>query len=353
MSTPLNDPDDGDRTLMHRPRPSGRPAAPTANVDVEHLRRLEAINPLVSAANPLLMMVPTLRSASAPSDIQSLRARLIAKIQEFDNRCAQLAVPDDQRAIARYALCTVIDECAQQTPWGGTANWAQQSLLINFFNDNWGGEKFFQMLAKMLETPARYQPMLELFYVCLSLGFMGKYQLAETGGRQALADVRDRLYQVIRAARGEPDKTLATQWRGLSVEGKSFRGFAVFGAVIAGFVILCLGLYAALAISLSGKVDAMELGKLAITKPVPPPAAVKPAAKPRLAQLLAPRVRVVGHALGALLPDPGSNPAFLADRTLLKRIGDPDDLCRAVRFAAGSPFLTGEILTQDGGRRWI
>lgn len=74
---------------------------------------------------------------------------------------------------------------------------------------------------------------------------------------------------------------------------------------------------------------------------------------PGLAQLLAPRVRVVGHALGALLPDPGSNPTFLADRTLLKRIGDPDDLCRAVRFAADSPFLTGEILTQDGGRRWI
>jgi len=74
---------------------------------------------------------------------------------------------------------------------------------------------------------------------------------------------------------------------------------------------------------------------------------------PGLAQLLAPRVRVVGHALGAVLPDAGSDPAFLAGRTLLKRTGDPADLCRAVRFAAGSPYLTGEILTQDGGRRWV
>jgi len=74
---------------------------------------------------------------------------------------------------------------------------------------------------------------------------------------------------------------------------------------------------------------------------------------PGLAQLLAPRVRVVGHALGTLLPAEGSDPAFLAERTLLKRIGEPADLCRAVRFAAASPFLTGEILTQDGGRQWL
>lgn len=74
---------------------------------------------------------------------------------------------------------------------------------------------------------------------------------------------------------------------------------------------------------------------------------------PGLAQLLAPRVRVVGHALGTLLPAEGSDVAFLAERSLLKRVGEPADLCRAVRFAADSPYLTGEILTQDGGRRWV
>jgi len=74
---------------------------------------------------------------------------------------------------------------------------------------------------------------------------------------------------------------------------------------------------------------------------------------PGLAQLLAPKVRVVGHAPGTLLPDEGSEAAFLASRTLLKRVGAPADLCRAVRFAANSPFMTGEILTQDGGRRWV
>lgn len=73
---------------------------------------------------------------------------------------------------------------------------------------------------------------------------------------------------------------------------------------------------------------------------------------PGLAQALAPRVRVVGHALGILLPAEGSDEGALADRTLLNRLGEPADLCRALRYAAESPFLTGEILTLDGGRRW-
>jgi pteridine reductase len=73
---------------------------------------------------------------------------------------------------------------------------------------------------------------------------------------------------------------------------------------------------------------------------------------PGLARLLAPRVRVVGHALGVLLPDAGSDPATLAGLNLLQRNGSPEDLVRALEFAAASPYLTGEILTLDGGRRW-
>jgi len=72
-----------------------------------------------------------------------------------------------------------------------------------------------------------------------------------------------------------------------------------------------------------------------------------------LAQVLAPNIRVVGHAIGAVLPDEESDPDFLQDQTLLKRPGSPEDLIRAVNYAASSPYLTGEILTLDGGRRWV
>ena len=73
---------------------------------------------------------------------------------------------------------------------------------------------------------------------------------------------------------------------------------------------------------------------------------------PGLAQLLAPRLRVVGHAIGTALPDESSDPQWLASRSLLKRNGSPADVARSLRFAGESPYLTGEIITLDGGRRW-
>ena len=74
---------------------------------------------------------------------------------------------------------------------------------------------------------------------------------------------------------------------------------------------------------------------------------------PGLARLLAPRLRVVGHALGTVLPDPERDPAWLASRSLVQRTGSPEDLARALRYAADSPYLTGEILTLDGGTRLV
>ncbi|MCL1907918.1 MAG: SDR family oxidoreductase [Holophagaceae bacterium] len=71
-----------------------------------------------------------------------------------------------------------------------------------------------------------------------------------------------------------------------------------------------------------------------------------------LAHVFAPDIRIVGHAIGTIMPDAESDPDFLRDQTLLKRLGTPEDLCKAIKYAASSPYLTGQILTLDGGSRW-
>jgi pteridine reductase len=64
----------------------------------------------------------------------------------------------------------------------------------------------------------------------------------------------------------------------------------------------------------------------------------------------APQVRVNGVAPGAVLPSTGLDAGRLAKRIPLGRIGTPEDVARAVLFLAREPFITGEILTVDGGR---
>ena len=67
------------------------------------------------------------------------------------------------------------------------------------------------------------------------------------------------------------------------------------------------------------------------------------------ASLLAPKVRVVGYALGTVLGNQETDPSWLADKSLLRKIGSVGDLELALRFAADSSYLTGTVIALDGG----
>ena len=87
------------------------------------------------------------------------------------------------------------------TPWGSRSDWSKASLLSRFHNETFGGEKFFQLLERLSRDPIKHVAMLELMYLCLSMGFEGKYRVMERGGVQ-LETVRDALYRQIRHVRG-------------------------------------------------------------------------------------------------------------------------------------------------------
>ncbi|MDP2246490.1 MAG: SDR family oxidoreductase, partial [Nitrosomonadales bacterium] len=76
-----------------------------------------------------------------------------------------------------------------------------------------------------------------------------------------------------------------------------------------------------------------------------------------LAHEMAPEVRVNAVAPGPVLW-PEDNPQFdevyrkrVISQTLLKRIGEADDVAKAVRFLIhDAPFMTGQVIAVDGGR---
>uniref|UniRef100_A0A540VMY1 SDR family oxidoreductase n=2 Tax=Litorilinea aerophila TaxID=1204385 RepID=A0A540VMY1_9CHLR len=75
----------------------------------------------------------------------------------------------------------------------------------------------------------------------------------------------------------------------------------------------------------------------------------------QLALELAPIIRVNAVAAGPVLPPPGMAPdraAAIAKRTLLGRWGHPDDVAQAVRYLIEADYVTGEVLTVDGGERY-
>jgi len=76
-----------------------------------------------------------------------------------------------------------------------------------------------------------------------------------------------------------------------------------------------------------------------------------------LALELAPEIRVNGVSPGSILwPENGEWSDELArkhiiGKTLLKRIGEPDDIAKTVLFLiSDAPYITGQIIVVDGGR---
>jgi type VI secretion system protein ImpK len=171
-------------------------------------------NPLVQAAVPLLVLAGTLRGQIANADVESVRRQCIQEVRAFEDRVRQANVPAEDVLAARYALCTVIDEAVLNTPWGAQSTWAGQSLLVTFHREAQGGEKFFQILDRLLTEPGRYVGLLELYYACLAVGFEGRYRL-EDRGAQRLADIRRDLYQRIQQLRGASEPELSPHWKGV------------------------------------------------------------------------------------------------------------------------------------------
>lgn len=325
---------EGERTLIkpsagRAPRAGDTPAAaapPNAGAglpplpDGSALPPHASLNPLVQCAAPLLAAAPRLRATLRHPDPAALRAQLAESVRRFEAGARAQGLPNEQVVAARYVLCTLLDEAASSTPWGGSGAWAAHSLLVQFHNEGWGGEKVFQLLTRLAENPAQHRHLLELVYVTLSLGFEGRYKVLNDG-RAQLDDLRGRLATMLRNLAGPADRTLSLQWAGIAQPPQRLRDGVPLWVVAAGTVLLLAGVFAALRLSLNvqtdatfGALQALD-AKTAAAPPAPPPAAPAP---PRLAQLLqadiaAKLVQVDDQAdrstvtvLGDTLFDPGS-----------------------------------------------
>lgn len=203
-----------------------------------------SFNPLVAASALLLSEVVRLKTHAAAENFDALNERLNVAIKLFEHRALQEGVEGGQVMAARYVLCTVVDEAVVTTPWGNESAWSQMSLLSTFHNETFGGEKFFQLLEHLSRNPVKHLAMLELMYICLSLGFEGKYRVLPRGMLE-LEAIRDSLYRQIRQLRGDIPRELSPHWEGLKGGRRRLvrivPGWLVAVATVAGLALLYAG----------------------------------------------------------------------------------------------------------------
>jgi type VI secretion system protein ImpK len=307
------DPDDpfapraDDRTVMvptprraqakpaEAPAAAARPAAPAPppsaarSATVEQLPDAVGSNPLIASATPLLDLIPQLRVAAQADPVQ-VKSRLVDGVRAFEQAARKAQIPSEQVVAARYVLCTFVDETAANTPWGGSGQWAAQSLLVTFHNEGWGGEKTFQLLAKLAENPKANRDLLELLEVCLAMGFQGRFRVIDNGQAQLL-QVRERLFELLRRERGEPERELSPRWKGADLPRSAVLDAIPVWVVVAATALILTIAYVGFNSLLNRQSDPVFAGIRGIQAPqaeqrAAPPIAPRPV-PPRLRQLLA------------------------------------------------------------------
>jgi type VI secretion system protein ImpK len=289
-------PTPGRRTATQQAASAAAPAA--GRTTYEPPPDTSGLNALLAAANPLLDLVPRLRATMEHPDPAGLRASLIQGIRTFEARAQAAGVRPEKIIAARYALCTLLDETAASTPWGGSGTWARHSLLVLFHNEAWGGEKFFQLLAKLAENPEANLDLLELMYVCLALGFKGRYQVLDNG-RAELDALRERLGRMLRKQQGEYERALSPHWQGVTVRRRTLFSALPLWIMLGGLGVVMLGAYFGLNVKLNEKSDPAfaqiqslrARGAMPAPAPAPAPTQAQPARQPRLAGLLEPEIQ--------------------------------------------------------------
>jgi type VI secretion system protein ImpK len=164
-------------------------------------------NQLITSADKLFSAITKLKRQKKCPDVAHLQQHLLEKIQKFQTKIETLGYDADSILIARYALSACLDETITKTQWGKTA-WKDLSLLQKLQPETNADENFFIILDRVCQVPNKFIDIIELMYIVLSLGFEGKFQ-HQIHEESSLKQTINNAYQIIRAQRGEVDKSLS------------------------------------------------------------------------------------------------------------------------------------------------
>ena len=266
---------DGPEHTIVKPTPGGRrpTAAPARPVETAAFYRAEdvvdltagGLNPLVAAAGPILGLARRLKSSVTQSNVEALRERVIAEIRTFEKRVQQANIPTEGARAAHYALCATLDDIVLNTPWGNHSSWARSGMVSTFHTDVSGGERFFDLLTHLHRDPGANRDVLELMYLCLSLGFEGRLRVVPHGSLE-LSRIRDGLYRTLRQQRGDIERELSPHWRGIAAAHRPLRSYVELWTIGAVTAIIVTFMITGFSFALNGNSD----GTLATLSALPP-----------------------------------------------------------------------------------
>lgn len=122
-------------------------------------------------------MLILLQGRSAPQDVPSFSAGIRRFLDDFEKRASKANFNADDIFDAKYALCAAIDEAVLTSRMNIRETWERHPLQLELFGDQLAGEHFFDRLEVARNGGSNRIQALEVFHMCLLVGFKGRYLL--------------------------------------------------------------------------------------------------------------------------------------------------------------------------------
>lgn len=145
-------------------------------------------------------MVFLLRNRYTPSEPDAFRGRIKEFLGTFERGAKRLDASSDDVYLAKFAFCALIDEVVLMSGPRLRDVWERRPLQLEFFGEQLAGERFFEHLETLREGGAARVQVLEVFHMCLLVGFQGRYILE---GSEKLNYLTGRLGDEIAGLRGK------------------------------------------------------------------------------------------------------------------------------------------------------
>ena len=170
-----------------------------------------AVQPaLADLCGELLAFALQLKKSADPGDAEAMRQKIDEQFRALETKARQCDVPQEDVQQAKYGIAAFIDEMILTSSWPIKESWADKPLQLAYFNDFSAGEEFYNKIDAL--RGAKKNAVLEVYYLCLALGFRGKY--VDLQGMEKKKVLMDTMLREIRGTAPAPGApTLSPGWQ--------------------------------------------------------------------------------------------------------------------------------------------
>jgi type VI secretion system protein ImpK len=169
-------------------------------------------------------MLFLLKNHSLPIDVGQFASQIRKFLTDFEKAAKRLNAATEDIFDAKYAFCATVDETVLRSGSRIRDHWEHNPLQLTLFGHQLAGENFFVKLDELRSQSKARMQVLEVFHMCLLLGFEGKYMME---GPEKLAYLTARLGDDIAASKGKrvgfaprsalPDRIMHTLQRAMPI----------------------------------------------------------------------------------------------------------------------------------------